>query len=94
MNRDLLKQYLFVAIRYITPYAAGWVSTKFGITTADVSAWIATSLTIIMGVWALFNKAHYEAKLNTSLDRPGITDKATLKEVIASGGGTSATANK
>lgn len=94
MNWDLIKQWIFVAIRYLSPYLAAYMSTKFGIATEEAATWIATSLTILMAAWALWNKAAYEAKVNTALDMHAGASKDTLKTVIANGDGTSALAAK
>ncbi len=89
MNTDLVKQYLFVVIRYVSPYAAGWLSTKLGITSADASSWIATTGVVLMGLWSFANKTRYETKLNTALTLPANTTKDKLSDVIAAGDGAS-----
>lgn len=94
MNSDLIKQWLFVVIRYASPYVAGYLSTKFGLTTADAAAWLSTTVTILMAAWAMVNKARYETKVNTALDMPEGTDKATLKDVISAGEGAGALTKK
>ncbi|HEV7698653.1 MAG TPA: hypothetical protein VGO43_00345 [Pyrinomonadaceae bacterium] len=91
MNWDLIKQYLFVVIRYVLPYAAAWIAAKTGVTTEAAASWIATSATIVMFLWSLFNKARYEEKVNTALNLPSTATKDTLKDVIAAGNGVGAT---
>lgn len=94
MNSDLIKQYIFAAIRYGLPYAAAYLAAKVGITTDQAAAWIGTTTTIAMFIWSLANKTHYETKVNTALDLPKGSSKDTLKDVIAEGNATSATASK
>lgn len=94
MNTDLFKQYLFVAIRYVTPWLASYLATKLGLVEADIATWISTTLNVLMAVWSLFNKAHYEDKVNTALELQSGTSKDSLKNVIASGNGAGATAVK
>lgn len=94
MNWDLIKQYIFVVIRYVTPYAAGWLAAKTGVTTEAAAAWIATTVNMLMFLWSLANKTHYETKVNTALELGSGASKSTLKDVIASGDGVPATVAK
>lgn len=99
MNPDLIKQYLFTAIRWALAMFAGkivaWVAATTGMS-VDATMQAAASLLVAgaMFIWSLANKTHYETKVNTALDLPKGTDKGTLKEIIANGDGTSPTAAK
>jgi hypothetical protein len=91
MNWDLIKQILFSIVRMVTPYIAAYLSTKYGVASADVSTTIATIVAII---WSIANKVRYEAKVNTALELPAGYSKDTLKDVIAAGDGVSSLVKK
>lgn len=91
MNTDLLKQWVFVIIRYASPFVTAWLAAHFNIASPEAATWVATTVAIL---WGLVNKYRYETKVNTALDLPKGSDKADLKDVIAAGNGTSATVAK
>jgi hypothetical protein len=99
MNPDLIKQYLLTAVRWALAMFAGkiigWIAATVGMP-VDATTQAIASLIVAgaMFLWSLANKWHAETKINTALDLPKGTDKATLKEVIAEGNGTAATAKK
>lgn len=95
MNPDLIKQFVFLVVRWFLPPFITWATIHFNVTADQANAFIVGAVTYaVMFVWGLFNKIHAETKINTALDLPKGTDKDTLKEVIANGDGTSATAVK
>lgn len=91
MNTDLLKQWLFVIIRYASPFVTAWLAAKFNIASPEAATFVATGVAIL---WGLINKYRYETKVNTALDLPKGSDKDQLKDVIRMGDGTSATVAK
>jgi hypothetical protein len=95
MNPDLIKQFVLQAVRWLAAPAVAWIAVKFGITEDQTTIFIVGGVTyLIMFIWGLANKSRYEEKVNTALDMHKGADKADLKEVIATGNGTSATVKK
>lgn len=94
-NPDILKQGLFTLIRYFGPPIIGWMTLKLGITEDQATAvLVGLGTYAISMIWALFNKVHYERKVNTALDLPAATSKDKLKDIIAKGQGAAATEAK
>jgi len=94
-NPDLIKQFVLTVVRYVAPPLISWMTLKLGLTTDQATAVLVGAIMYAISfIWALANKVRAEAKVNTALDMPKDSSKADLKEVIAAGQGTSATAKK